>query len=109
MRNVLASGESSLTVGQMRINWFPYPPADDEGILRIDLNGTNPRWEAPGCVAAARNSVIDITPDMTRAPEQRWPNHQIWFAAASGMDAKDWIDVTFILADGSQRHVNPVL
>ncbi|MDP3704237.1 MAG: hypothetical protein Q8R78_07610 [Candidatus Omnitrophota bacterium] len=103
VRNVLASGESSLTVDQMRINWFPYPPADNEGILRIDLKGTSPTWEAPGCVAEARNSVIDIDPDITLDPEQRWPNNQIWFTAASGMDAKDWIDVTFILSDGSER------
>ncbi|MBI4003443.1 MAG: hypothetical protein HY353_00305, partial [Candidatus Omnitrophica bacterium] len=103
VRNVLASGESSLTVDAMRINWFPYPPADDEGILRIDLNGTNSNWEAPGCVAAARNSVIDITPNVTLTPGQRWNNNQIWFTATSGMDAKDWIDVTFILSDSGER------
>lgn len=101
VRNVLASGESSLTVVEMRINWSPYPPADNEGILRIDLNGTSATW-TDGCTAAARNSDIDI-PDRTLTPGQRWGNNQIWFTVTSGMDAKDWIDVTFILSDGTER------
>lgn len=100
VRNVLASGERSLTVDRMRINWSP---DGGEGILRIDLNGTAPNWNAPGCVAALANDPIDIDPDMTLTPGQRWGNNQVWFTATSGMDAKDWIDVTFILSDTTER------
>jgi len=97
LRNVLASGQGSVTIDKIRVNWSP---AGGEGILRIDLNN-NTIWTAPSCVPAARNADIDVT-NQTLAADARWTNNHIWFTSTA-MDGKDWIEITFVMADGSER------
>ncbi len=107
MRNVRGGGQGAIRVDQMRVAWSP---DGGEGVLRIDLNGTSSDWTSP-CGAPAGNGALINIPNQTLNPGARWPTNRIWFTS-SAMEAKDWIEVTFIMrlpGDGSQRvaHLDP--
>ena len=99
VRNILASGGSSLTITQMRINWAP---DSGEGILRIDLND-NAVWTAPCATPGAINTNLTIT-SQTLSPGTRWDptRNRVWFTSTA-MEIKDWIEVTLLMSDGSER------
>ena len=106
IRNVLASGGASSVVSQMKVNWSsPSPP--DEGVVRVDLNGFSAAdWTAPGCVAPLPDAPFTLTSaasSRTLSPGAagRWVENRIWFK--TDMASKAWIDVTYIMTDGSQR------
>lgn len=124
MRNVLASGQMSLVITAVQVDWPS--PAAGESVIRIDFNGTGSDWTAPGCqppsctaascVGVPSGTPIDLTAvspaDRTIGPGVRWgtnPN-QIWFRTAT-MDAKAWLNVTMTLSDGSIRrtHYEPTV
>jgi hypothetical protein len=101
VRNVRAGGQGAIRVDQMRIAWSP---GGGEGVLRIDLDGAGSDWTAPCGSPAGNGALIDI-PNQTLNPGARWATNRIWFTS-SAMEAKDWIEVTFIMrlpGDGSQR------
>ena len=99
MRNVLASGEGSLVIDQVRVNWSPVVAG--EGIIRMDFNGTGQDWPSSGCPSIPADTNINITNQSLNAA-QRWANNRVWFTS-SAMDGKDWIDVTLVMTDGSER------
>ena len=103
LRNVAAVGGTSLVIQSFRVNW---DPPGTEGILRLDLNN-NTVWPAAGCTAAARDTDIPLTGPVaqrTLDPGIRWrgDRNRVWLTSTV-MEAKDWIDLTFTLSDGSRR------
>lgn len=100
IRNVLASGGMSLTIDRIRVNWSPNL---GEGVLRIDLNGNNPDWTAPSCSGVPANTDIDLFPNQSIPPMASWNTNRIWFTSNGVMAGKAWIDISFIMSDGTVR------
>lgn len=99
-RNVRATGQGSVRVDEMRLNWEPVLAG--EGVLRLDLNGNGADWTSPCGAPAGPNTNINI-PNHLLSPGARWNNaSRVWFTSNT-MNAKDWIDVVFIMRDGSER------
>ena len=96
LRNVLASGSSSITIDQIRVNW----DAGNEGILSIDINN-NTVYTAACNTPGVKNTFLDIT-NQTLAADARWANNHIWFTSTA-MESKNWIEITFRMTDGSER------
>ncbi len=99
LRNVRGAGQGAIRIDWVRVNWSP---DGGEGVLRIDLNA-NTIWAAPCNNPAGINTNIAI-PNQTLPARTRWDGsrNRVWFTS-SAMDAMDWIDIIFVMSDGSER------
>ncbi len=105
VRNVQASGGTSLVVASFKVNW----DVGTEGILRLDLNGTSVDWQDATCAGFPKDTAISLASvpvaNRTLNPGTRWPTNRVWFTSAA-MDSKAWIDITFIMSDGFSKTVH---
>ena len=97
VRNVLdPSSAPTLAVDRMQVNWSP---DNGERVVRIVLNGANV-WL--NCAGAAAGQELDVT-NSTINPRATWATNSVSFNSTTMGTAKDWIDLTFIMTDGSRR------
>ncbi|MBI3996886.1 MAG: hypothetical protein HY352_04435 [Candidatus Omnitrophica bacterium] len=102
VRNVLASGGRALVVESFKVNW---DAPSGERVLRLDINGTGSDWQDANCVGIPPDTFIPLSvpaANRTLNAGARWATNRVWFTS-SAMDGKTWIEITFLMADGSSR------
>jgi len=93
------TGSDPVTITHMIVTWEPVMAG--EGVIRIDLSSSGADWASPGCAPVAAGTPIDIEPDRTLGSSPPHFNVRVWFATTN-METKEYIEVTFLMADGSQ-------